>query len=170
MPLSFLKLIIKYYFIRVVLALDEVSDPQNFGALLRSAYFLGVDKVVVCAKNSSPLSAAASKASAGAMELVTVYNAKIMMRFLDNAKANGWQVVGTAVSEDAISLPSLPLDKPTVLVLGNEGHGVRTNILKRCDHLVKIDSHVQGSLVDSLNVSVCGGILLHQLTYGFSRK
>lgn len=150
-------------YLRVVLALDEVSDPQNFGALLRSAYFLGVDKVVVCAKNSSPLSAVTSKASAGALELMTVYNAKNMMRFLDNCKTNGWQVVGTAVEDNAISMAELPLDKPTVLVLGNEGHGIRTNMLRRCDHLVKIEHNVQDTLVDSLNVSVCGGILMHHL-------
>ncbi len=77
---------------RVVLALDELWDPQNFGALLRSAHFLGVDKVVVCSKNSAPLSAAVSKASAGAMEITTVYSVDNMMKFLDNSILNGWQV------------------------------------------------------------------------------
>jgi len=75
-----------------VLALDEVWDPQNFGALLRTAYFLRCDKVVVCRKNSAPLSAAVSRASAGAMEVMQVYSTDNMMRFLDKSKENGWQV------------------------------------------------------------------------------
>ena len=155
---------------RCVLALDEVWDPQNFGALLRTSLFLGVDKVVVCAKNSAPLSPAVSKASAGAMEVMEVASTDNMMRFLDRSAENGWNVVGTALSSDAIALSQAPLDKPTIVVLGNEGHGVRTNVLRRCTHLVKIapgyassgaDADSNYGAVDSLNVSVTGGILLH---------
>lgn len=81
-----------------VLALDEVWDPQNFGALLRTAHFLGVSKVVVCAKNSAPLSPAVSKASAGAMEAMEVYSTKTMMSFLDKSKKNGWKVLRVYIS------------------------------------------------------------------------
>lgn len=75
-----------------VLALDEVWDPQNFGALLRTSHFLGVDKVVVCAKNSAPLSPTVSKASSGALEIIEVSSTDNMMRFLDKSQENGWQV------------------------------------------------------------------------------
>ena len=75
-----------------VLALDEVWDPQNFGALLRTSHFLGVDKVVVCAKNSAPLSPTVSKASSGALEIIEVSSTDNMMRFLDKSMENGWQV------------------------------------------------------------------------------
>ena len=78
--------------VRCVLVLDEVWDPQNFGALLRTAYFLGCDQVVTCSKNSAPLSPAVSKASSGAMELMDVYSSSNLMRFLDRSKANGWKV------------------------------------------------------------------------------
>ena len=67
-------------------------DPQNFGALLRTAYFLRCDKVVVCSKNSAPLSGAVSKASAGALEVMPVYSTNNLMSFLDRSKENGWQV------------------------------------------------------------------------------
>lgn len=76
-----------------VLALDEVWDPQNFGALLRTSHFLGVDKVVVCAKNSAPLSPTVSKASSGALEVIEVSSTDNMMRFLDKSQENGWQVI-----------------------------------------------------------------------------
>lgn len=75
-----------------VLALDEVWDPQNFGALLRTSYFLKCDKVVVCAKNSAPLSPVVSKASAGALEVMEVYSTDNLMKFLDKSRDNGWQV------------------------------------------------------------------------------
>jgi 21S rRNA (GM2251-2'-O)-methyltransferase len=78
-----------------VLALDEVWDPQNFGALLRTAYFLRCDRVVVCSKNSAPLSPAVSRASAGAMEVMPVYSTDNMMKFLDKSRENGWQVRGS---------------------------------------------------------------------------
>jgi len=75
-----------------VLALDEVWDPQNFGALLRTSYFLKCDKVIVCAKNSAPLSPVVSKASAGALEVMEVYSTDNLMKFLDKSRDNGWQV------------------------------------------------------------------------------
>lgn len=150
---------------KCVLALDEVWDPQNFGALLRTCLFLGVDEVVVCAKNSAPLSPTVSKASAGALEVMDIASTSNMMRFLDKSQENGWQIVGTSLGDEAVDLNSLPLNAPTILVLGNEGHGVRTNILRRCTHLVKIagSNSLGDSAVDSLNVSVTGGILLHHI-------
>lgn len=178
---------------------------MNFGALVRTSYFLGVDKIVICAKNSAPLSPTVSKASAGAVELVTIYSTKNMMSFLDKSVANGWQVVGTDLGPKSTPLTEFVVnDKPTILVLGNEGHGIRTNILRRCTSLVRISKPTISSVisesvdseataesesvtesaasdedsssnsgrnsgsgggveVDSLNVSVTGGIILHHL-------
>jgi 21S rRNA (GM2251-2'-O)-methyltransferase len=154
-----------------VLALDEVGDPMNLGALLRTAHFLGVEKVILCAKNSAPLSPVVSKASAGAMEVAHIASTTNMMRFLDASKENGWQIVGTALEGSTLPLGSsaVEFNKPTVLVLGNEGHGLRTNVMRRCDVLIKLSSGGangdggSGSDVDSLNVSVTGGILLHHI-------
>jgi len=149
---------------KCVLALDEVWDPQNFGALLRTSHFLNVDSVVVCAKNSAPLSPTVSKASSGALEIMNnVFSTDNLMRFLDKSIENGWQVVGTKLDPTALNLVSLPLDKPTILVLGNDGHGILTNILRRCTHLIKIPGGSDNGVVDSLNVSVTGGILLHHI-------
>ena len=146
----------------VVLALDEVTDPMNLGALLRTAHFLGIDRVVVCRKNSAPLSPVVSKASAGAMELAEILTVANMMRFLDGSKENGWSVVGTSLGDETVGLSDVSFQAPTILVLGNEGYGIRTNVLNRCDVKVKIDGG-RASDVDSLNVSVTGGILLHTI-------
>jgi 21S rRNA (GM2251-2'-O)-methyltransferase len=155
----------------LVLALDELHDPMNLGALLRSAHYLGAHGVVVTAKNSAPLSSTVSKASSGAMELMQIHNTTNMMRFLDDHIENGWNVIGTALTDDAVDIKEVALHgKPTILVLGNEGHGIRTNILNRCTHLVKIPrgnhdiiASTAVNVVDSLNVSVTGAILMNSL-------
>lgn len=146
------------------LALDEVWDPQNFGALVRTCHFLGVDGIIVCLKNSAPASPTVSKASSGALESTNIYSTSNMVKFLDESVKNGWQVVGTALEGNVIKLNDLPLDKPTIVVLGNEGHGIRTNVLMKCTQLVRIgDAVTKSSDVDSLNVSVTGGIILHHV-------
>lgn len=83
------------------LALDEVVDPQNLGAVLRSAHFLGVAGVVVCAKNSAPLSPVVSKASSGAMEAMRVHSVGVMHRFLARCVEEGWDVYGAAAEAGA---------------------------------------------------------------------
>lgn len=150
------------------LSLDEVTDPQNLGALLRSSLFLGVDGVLVSAKNSCPLTPAVSKASAGAMEVMTVHAARNLPRTLEAAKEAGWQVAGAAL-KDSVEPEALAPTEPTILVLGSEGHGLRTNVLRACSALVRIPRGESAAAagdamdVDSLNVSVAGGILLYSL-------
>ena len=168
------------------LALDEVTDPQNFGALLRSAFFLGAAGVLVSQKNSCPLTPVVSKSSAGAMELMRVHAARNLVRALEGAREDGWQVVGAALQE-SVEPEALDASQPTVLVLGSEGHGLRTNVLRACSAMVRIprgesstmayarayesmngaqqqqQRQRQADVVDSLNVSVAGGILLHSL-------
>ena len=171
-----------------------MTDPQNFGALLRSAFFLGVE-IVVSAKNSAPLSGVVSKASAGAMELAEVHAVRNLPRFLEEAAEDGWQVVGAAL-EGSVTPAEVAVDRDTILVLGSEGHGLRTNVrprnycaqfsankflraifrrrarplqvLRACTSLVRVPSAAasddpDAALVDSLNVSVAGGVLLYAL-------
>ncbi|VFQ68086.1 unnamed protein product [Cuscuta campestris] len=174
-------------------ALDEVTDPQNLGAIIRSSYFFGASGVVLCAKNSAPLSGTVSKASAGSLELMEVRSCKNMMQFLTSSAGNGWRVLGGSVSSKA-----LPLNKvehggiPTILVLGSEGMGLRPLVERSCTQLVRIPGNIpvdvtakgevddddvdaetdsEGSngnfkrfmAVESLNVSVAAGVLLHYL-------
>jgi 21S rRNA (GM2251-2'-O)-methyltransferase len=170
----------------VWLCLDEVVDPQNFGAALRSAFFLGATGVLTCKRNSAPLSPVVSKASAGALELMPVHSCRNLPQTLADAKLKGWTVLGAAAQSDAISCATYKLQGPTILVMGNEGYGLRTTVRQQCDAMLRIDGAGGGSgtsvaamglgigvgeermkmltgLVDSLNVSVATGILMHQL-------
>ena len=150
---------------RVWLALDEVSDPQNLGALLRSAHFLGADGVLLAEKNSCPLTPVVSKASAGAMEVMPVHATKNLVKTLEAASRDGWDVVGAALGQ-SVDPDELDHTRDVVLVLGSEGEGLRTNVLRACSQLVRIPRGGDGdgdSGVDSLNVSVAGGILLYSM-------
>ncbi|XP_031491204.1 uncharacterized protein LOC116258192 [Nymphaea colorata] len=168
-------------------ALDEVTDPHNFGAVIRSAYFFGAAGVVVCAKNSAPLSGVVSKASAGALECMELRSCRNMMQFLSMSAENGWRVLGGSVSSRALPLNEVPsAGGPTILVLGSEGKGLRPLVEQSCTQLVRISANFsvgngedeyqdeserssgvefQSFLaVESLNVSVAAGILLHHLS------
>ncbi|KAG6421026.1 hypothetical protein SASPL_117575 [Salvia splendens] len=168
------------------LALDEVTDPQNLGAIIRSAYFFGAAGVVLCAKNSAPLSGVVSKASAGSLELMELRSCKNMMQFLTSSAGNGWRVLGGAVSQRAIPLDEVVPGAPTILVLGSEGTGLRPLVERSCTQLIRIPGNLPVDLmptgdedvenaespqeltsflaVESLNVSVAAGVLLNHLT------
>ncbi|BDA46054.1 rRNA methyltransferase 1, mitochondrial [Coccomyxa sp. Obi] len=153
------------------LALDEIGDPQNLGAAVRVAYFLGVAGVLCCARNSAPLSPAVSKASAGALEWMPLHACRSMPRTLSRAAECGWHVVGAGGEADAQTCRGVTADRPTILVMGNEGRGLRPVVRRACAAVLRIDSGASGPGsgrhqpigVDSLNVSVATGILLHQL-------
>ena len=162
----------------VWLALDEIVDPQNLGAVLRSAHFLGVAGVVVCAKNSAPLSPVVSKASSGALERMDVRSVGVMPRFLQRCVEEGWDVFGADNAPDAEDVTTIKVAKPSVVVVGNEGAGLRTNVRRACNRVVRIEGgggergvgeggvgegSEGGDTVDSLNVSVATGILLHSM-------
>ncbi|KAL0915566.1 hypothetical protein M5K25_015993 [Dendrobium thyrsiflorum] len=170
-------------------ALDEVTDPQNLGAIIRSAYFFGAEGVVLCAKNSAPLSGVVGKASAGSLELIELRSCKNMMKFLTSSMENGWRVLGGSVSSKALTLREVEAGLPTILVLGSEGRGLRPLVERSCTQLVRIpgsmtvdsgsgDTGAEGEdmahncfgqelnfflAVESLNVSVAAGVLLYHL-------
>jgi 21S rRNA (GM2251-2'-O)-methyltransferase len=91
---------------------------QNLGSLLRSALCLGADGVIATAKNCAPLSAVVSKASAGALEVMTLYSTKNLPRTLADAAERGWDVVGAAGDRNAAPLAEAKAARPTVLVMG----------------------------------------------------
>ncbi|XP_058854181.1 rRNA methyltransferase 1, mitochondrial-like isoform X2 [Acipenser ruthenus] len=143
------------------LVLEGIQDPMNMGALLRTAYFLGVDRVVASLHNSCPLSPVVSKASAGAMEALPVYGSDDLPDLLKTQIAGGWQVIGTVgTATKAVHVPVLPCSEfhwsqPTILALGSEGSGLSAEVLALCGCLLTIPPGGEPTLgMDSLNVSV----------------
>lgn len=149
----------------VWLALDEVVDPQNLGALIRTSNFLEIEGVLMSSKNTAPLSSTVSRASAGSLETMeNLYATKNLPKTLKRAdEEHGWRILGASLGGPVVTnLREIETNTPTVLVLGNEGKGLRTNVLRACTGgLVRIEGG--GGDLDSLNVSVAGGIALHYL-------
>jgi predicted rRNA methylase len=150
----------------LVVALDQVEDPQNLGTIARSCAFLGGDALLVLRARSAPLSPAASKASAGALELLPLVEVPNLAQAITQMQDAGFFVLG-ASAEDAVDYRQIPPPARCVLVLGNEGQGLRRLSRERCDQLVRIPRRaVTDEPVESLNVGVACGILLAHLGAG----
>jgi len=151
---------------KIMLILDAIHDPMNFGAILRSAYYFGVS-MVVTSSGCCPLSPIASKASAGVLETMSIHKVENLHDFVREIRECGWHILGTAMpdTDGAKPLSDITVSQRTALLIGNEGYGVSQNIRDSCDESVCIMP--RGKLqvgYDSLNVSVATGVLLSHLT------
>jgi len=142
----------------VVLVLDQVTDPQNVGAILRSAAAFGVAGVVLQDRNAPKLSGALAKAAAGAVEQVRVARVVNLSRAIDELTKAGWRAVGLA-GEAERGLHQVLDGSPTVLVLGSEGEGLRRLVAEHCDELARIP--MPGGF-ESLNVSAAAAVALYE--------
>lgn len=138
--------------------LDEVQDPQNVGAILRTANATGVHGVLLTKKRSCPLTVAVAKASAGAVEYVPVVQIGNVAQTLEKLKKLGLWVVGAEMTGE--NCFQADLRGPIVLVLGNEGEGIGRLVKEKCDFLVSIPMKRE---IASLNVSVAGAIVMYQV-------
>lgn len=165
----------------LVLVLDQILDPGNFGAILRTASFLGATAVAVTKRNSASLTPVALKASAGASEALTLFSVESLAPFLTESKENGWQVYaavpGAARSRqhrqvDMHELADLdPLSKdPCILLMGSEGDGLSRQLRSKADVVVNIPNLSGSNVVDSLNVSVATGLLCSAFLRGKERS
>ncbi len=140
----------------LIVLLDGITDPRNFGAIIRSAEVLGAHGVVVEERRSSPLNATVAKAAAGATSFLPVAQTKNMPRLIEQLKQDNIWVYGAA-GEAARPMKQLDYDRPLALVIGAEGEGMRRLVREKCDELVSIP--VKGQ-IQSLNAAVAAGILI----------
>ena len=142
----------------LMLVLDSVTDPRNFGACLRTADAAGVDVVIVPKRNSAPLSAVALKTAQGGAEDLFIVQVTNLARTLSWLRDQGVWLFGADAQGDEV-WQSLDSSTATALVMGSEGSGLRRLTRSLCDKLVSIP--MLGN-VESLNVSVATGILLYE--------
>ena len=140
----------------LLLLLDQLEDPFNFGAILRSAVAAGADGVIVPKDGMAPLNAAALKASAGTAAHIPVARAGNLADAIEQLKERGYWIAGAA-SEGETSIWDLDWDRPIAIVIGSEARGLRPRVAAGCDHLVAIP--MRGSS-ESLNASVAAGLFL----------
>ncbi len=140
----------------ILLYLDELTDPQNLGSILRSAAFFGVSGLVLTEHRSSPVTPATLKISSGGFAHVPMARAGNLVRALEEAKEEGFWIVG--LSEHATeSLQTARLDAPLGIVIGNEEKGIRQLTAKTCDYTLSLPSH--GPLI-SLNAATATAVAL----------
>lgn len=140
------------------LALDQVQDPHNLGACLRTADAAGVHGLILTKDQSVGMTPTVAKVASGAAETVPIYRVTNLARALDGLKEAGLWIAGAA-GEAERSVYQADLNLPLALVVGAEGKGLRRLTRERCDFLVKIPMVGQ---VESLNLSVATGILLFE--------
>ncbi|MXV20989.1 23S rRNA (guanosine(2251)-2'-O)-methyltransferase RlmB [Deinococcus xianganensis] len=146
----------------LIVLLDGITDPRNFGAIIRSAEVLGAHGVVVEERRSAPLSPVVAKTAAGATSYLPVAQTKNLPRLMDALKKDGVWVYGAA-GEAAQDVRKVDFSGKVALVIGAEGEGMRRLVREKCDALVSIP--VRGR-VQSLNASVAAGILLFEASRG----
>jgi len=144
----------------LLLFLDQVQDPHNLGAIIRSAHALGAQSVVVPAREAAGLSPAALKAAAGAAQYLPVCRVDNLQKALQKAAACGLFIAGLDAQGEQ-PLTAADFTQPCALVIGSEGKGLRRMVQKRCDALLHIP--MQHEAIGSLNASVAAGIALYEV-------
>lgn len=142
----------------VVVVLDQVTDPQNIGATLRSAAAFGAFAVIVPDRNTPDATGAMAKAASGALETVPLIRPNNLVRALETLKSHGFWVIGLDM-DAPVSLPDADLPDRCVLALGAEGRGLRRLTRETCDMMVRVPMTSQ---IESLNVSASAAVSLYE--------
>jgi 23S rRNA (guanosine2251-2'-O)-methyltransferase len=144
-----------------LVALDEVTDPQNLGAIIRSAVTLGLDGVIVPKHRAAGITSAVVRASAGATEHASIARVTNLQRTLLSLSETGMEIVGLDAGADIDIRELEPSASGRVLVVGSEGKGLRRMVRQRCDIVVQIR---QKGPMDSLNASVAAAIAMYEIS------
>ena len=141
-----------------ILLLDEIEDPHNFGAILRTAAASGMDAVIVPKHRQAPVSAAAYKTSAGTAGRIPIVRAVNLNQAILKLKDNKFWIAGLDMDGDSL-LWEQTFDVPMAFVIGNEGRGMRQKTGEHCDFLLSIPMY---NGVESLNASVSAGLVCYE--------
>lgn len=150
----------------MIIVLDEIQDPHNLGAILRTCAAANVNGVVISEKNSAKVNHTVLKASAGTINFLKISLSGNIYKAIEMIKESEFFVFGTTLKEST-NMYELKFNDRCALVFGSEGRGIRTNIIRLCDEMVKIP--IPGR-AESLNVSVSAGIVLYEVLRQWSQK
>ncbi len=143
----------------VLVVLDQVTDPHNVGAILRTARALGALGVVMTERNAPPLNGVLAKAASGALDKLPLWQVTNLSRTLDELKKEGFWTVGLD-EKASLSLSQSDLPEKIALIMGAEGEGLRRLTQEKCDFLVKLPTD---PTFPTLNVSVAAALALYEL-------
>jgi 23S rRNA (guanosine2251-2'-O)-methyltransferase len=141
----------------LILILDEIQDPQNMATLLRTAEIVGVHGVILPFRKTVNITPAVVNASSGACEHLVIAQQNIAQA-IKQLKNEGIWVIGLAASDDAEKINQFELCRPLAIVIGSEGEGIRSLVLRSCDAVLKIP--MRGK-IESLNAAIAGSVALY---------
>lgn len=141
----------------MLLVLDSIEDPHNFGAILRTALAAGIAGVIIPTKHMAPINEATIKASAGAALRTAIARVSNLKETMHQLKERGYWVVGTA-ADGAFTHQSYDWDRPVAIVMGSEGRGIHHSIQAQCDAMISIPLY---GPMESLNVSVAAALVMY---------
>lgn len=151
-----------------ILILDGITDPQNFGAIIRTADCFGVDAIIIPKDNSANTdSAIVDKTSSGAINNIAVISVNNLSQAMELLKEYEFWIAGTSLGKNSINLFDFKFEGKLAWVMGSEGTGIRRLVQETCDYLVTIP--MQGN-TQSLNVSVATGVVLAYANFMQKRK
>lgn len=142
-----------------IIMLDEIQDPHNFGAIIRTAVSAGVDGIIISEKNSVKVNHTVIKTSSGATNYIKISKEPNIYKTIEVLKEAGFAIIGTALNSQE-NLYKYKFPSKSVILFGSEGEGLRKNIIKICDEVIKIP---MAGKIDSLNVSVSAGVVLFEI-------
>jgi 23S rRNA (guanosine2251-2'-O)-methyltransferase len=149
----------------IVLVIDSIQDPQNFGSILRTCDTMGVDAVIYKKDNQVQINDFVSKSSMGAIQYLNLIKVTNLSNALEEFKNNGYWIYTSALLDKSIDYDKVKYENKCVLIVGSEENGVSSIIINRSDFLIKIP--MQGK-IKSLNVAVATGILLSKINSQFN--
>ncbi|MBL8007326.1 MAG: 23S rRNA (guanosine(2251)-2'-O)-methyltransferase RlmB [Ignavibacteria bacterium] len=143
----------------VIILLDQITDPHNLGAIIRSAVCLGADGIVIPRHNSAEINHTVLKTSSGAVNYISIAKETNLTNSLLFLKNNGYWIAGTDLNAKQ-TIFDTDFNIPLALIIGSEGRGVRDNLKKQCDIIVRIP---MTGKIGSLNASVSAGVFLYEI-------
>jgi 23S rRNA (guanosine2251-2'-O)-methyltransferase len=149
-----------------ILVLDEIEDPHNLGALIRSAECAGIHGIIIPLHNAASVNSTVAKTSAGATAHLPIARVTNIAQTLDELKKNGVWIVGADMESDKLYFEH-DYRGPLAIVIGNEGKGLRRLVKEKCDFLVKIPMHGK---IESLNASVAGALVMFEAVKSRNKK
>ncbi len=141
-----------------IIICDEIEDPHNLGAIIRTAEACGVHGIIIPKRRSASLNATVAKTAAGALEYMKVARVTNISNTIDELKEKGVWVFGADMDGQNYTL--LNYDTPCAIVIGNEGKGIGTLVAKKCDGIISLPMHGK---INSLNASVAAGVLMYEV-------
>jgi len=151
----------------LIIMLDGIEDPHNFGAILRTCAALNVDGLIIAKKNQVPVNSTVVKVSVGGIAHVPVCQVDSLSGAVNELKKRDYKIISTVCEPGAREYDKFEFDFPVCLVFGNEGEGIKKSLIKKSDYSLYIP---MSNNIGSLNVSVSCGIILAQIVSQWNKE